>query len=190
MSVCIHTLSSSIGGLTAAKLLHQSLLNNIIHLPVTTFFDVTPVGRILARFSSDVHVLDAVLPHLLHMWLPNLLRVSNLIQVLFLMIVKIMIIDCKLLWWHSFMWGGVLWLGNGIARCLYDSNKNLLSMKESMKFELILHFWCPVLKRILVAHSLWCICSICFYVSNCQNFIQALSWKVWQQDLPKIEYWW
>jgi ABC-type multidrug transport system fused ATPase/permease subunit len=89
----MHTLSSSLGGLKAAQLLHHSLLNNVMHLPVTTFFDVTPVGRILARFSSDVYVLDAVLPHLLHMWLPNLLRVSNLIPVLFLMMVKIMIID-------------------------------------------------------------------------------------------------
>jgi ABC-type multidrug transport system fused ATPase/permease subunit len=84
----MHTLSSSIGGLKAAKLLHQSLLSNVMHLPVTTFFDVTPVGRILARFSSDVNVLDGVLPHLLHMWLPNLLRVSNFIPVVCVMTVK------------------------------------------------------------------------------------------------------
>jgi ABC-type multidrug transport system fused ATPase/permease subunit len=84
----MHTLSSSIGGLKAAKLLHLSLLNNVIHLPVTTFFDVTPVGRILARFSSDVNVLDGFLPHLLQMWLPSLLRVSNFILVHFRVIVK------------------------------------------------------------------------------------------------------
>jgi ABC-type multidrug transport system fused ATPase/permease subunit len=84
----MHTLSSSIGGLKAAKLLHQSLLNNLLHLPVTTFFDVTPVGRILARFSSDVNVLDGYLPHLLQMWLPSLLRVSKFVLVLILLIVK------------------------------------------------------------------------------------------------------
>jgi ABC-type multidrug transport system fused ATPase/permease subunit len=89
----MYTLSSSIGGLKAAKLLHQSLLINVMHLPVTTFFDVTPVGRILARFSSDVNVIDGVLPHLLHMCLLHLHRVSNFISFLSPMIIKIMIID-------------------------------------------------------------------------------------------------
>lgn len=73
----MHTLTNGIGGLKAAKLLHQSLLENLMRLPVSTFFDVTPIGRILARFSSDVNVVDAVLPHLFHMWFPNIFRVSN-----------------------------------------------------------------------------------------------------------------
>jgi ABC-type multidrug transport system fused ATPase/permease subunit len=90
----MHTLSAGIGGLKAARLLHQSLLNNVVHLPVSTFFDVTPIGRILARFSSDVNVVDTVLPHLFHMWLPNLFRVSKLIPVLFVMIVKTVVIKC------------------------------------------------------------------------------------------------
>ncbi|XP_021917145.1 multidrug resistance-associated protein 1 isoform X2 [Zootermopsis nevadensis] len=75
LSVFVHTLTNGIGGLKAAKLLHQSLLENLMRLPVSTFFDVTPIGRILARFSSDVNVVDAVLPHLFHMWFPNIFRV-------------------------------------------------------------------------------------------------------------------
>lgn len=87
--MCLYTLSGSTGCLQAAKFLHQSLLNNIIHLCLSTFFDVTPIGRILARFSSDTNIVDVVLPHQVSMWLPSLLRFSNLVQFLCVMIVKI-----------------------------------------------------------------------------------------------------
>ncbi|PSN31484.1 hypothetical protein C0J52_20763 [Blattella germanica] len=81
MSVCIHTAMFHIGALTAAALIHKGLLSNVLHLPVS-FFDVTPVGRILARFSHDVNVVDGVLPHIFHMWLPQLFRMVNIIFVL------------------------------------------------------------------------------------------------------------
>lgn len=163
----MHTLSSSIGGLKAAKLLHLSLLNNVIHLPVTTFFDVTPVGRILARFSSDVNVLDGFLPHLLQMWLPSLLRVSNFILVHFRVIVKYWLLTESFYDAIALCDGGVLWLGNGFARCfpLYES-KNLCKMMRCFKCGPILHFYYPVLKHILVAYSLWCICSVSSCISN------------------------
>lgn len=40
------------------------MLNGIIKSPMR-FFDTTPIGRILARFSKDVDVLDRTLPHLM-----------------------------------------------------------------------------------------------------------------------------
>ena len=48
-----------------------------------------PIGHILARFSSDTNIVDVVLPHQVSVWLPTLLRVSNLVQFLCVMIVKI-----------------------------------------------------------------------------------------------------
>mmetsp|Transcript_61042 Transcript_61042/g.125907 ORF Transcript_61042/g.125907 Transcript_61042/m.125907 type:complete len:1578 (-) Transcript_61042:105-4838(-) len=45
------------GGLRASALLHNKMLATVIRLPVE-FFDTTPSGRILNRFSSDVHQLD------------------------------------------------------------------------------------------------------------------------------------
>lgn len=45
----------------AAKLLHAGLLENVLRTPLQ-FFEVTPIGRILSRFSKDVDVLDTSLP--------------------------------------------------------------------------------------------------------------------------------
>uniref|UniRef100_A0A6I8N135 ATP binding cassette subfamily C member 9 n=1 Tax=Ornithorhynchus anatinus TaxID=9258 RepID=A0A6I8N135_ORNAN len=44
-------------GLTAAKNLHHDLLNKIILGPIR-FFDTTPLGLILNRFSADTNIID------------------------------------------------------------------------------------------------------------------------------------
>ncbi|XP_062928444.1 ATP-binding cassette sub-family C member 9-like isoform X2 [Mobula hypostoma] len=48
-------------GLTAAKNLHRNLLNKIILAPVR-FFDLTPLGQILNRFSADTNIIDQHIP--------------------------------------------------------------------------------------------------------------------------------
>ncbi|EGZ21553.1 hypothetical protein PHYSODRAFT_247392, partial [Phytophthora sojae] len=42
--------------------LHDQLFRRVLAAPVTRYFDVTPVGRILNRFSNDLDQMDAVLP--------------------------------------------------------------------------------------------------------------------------------
>lgn len=50
-----------LGGLRASIGLHSHLLANILRLP-QEFFDQTPIGRILVRFSKDIDVVDGPLP--------------------------------------------------------------------------------------------------------------------------------
>lgn len=57
------------GTLQAAQKLHDDLLYNVMRAPTTTFFDVTPTGRILNRFSKDVDTADNVLPQTLRGWI-------------------------------------------------------------------------------------------------------------------------
>lgn len=45
----------------AAGLLHNGMLSNILKLPMA-FFDTTPLGRIVNRFSRDVETIDNSLP--------------------------------------------------------------------------------------------------------------------------------
>jgi ATP-binding cassette, subfamily C (CFTR/MRP), member 1 len=49
------------GGITAASSFHHQMLKRVLRAP-SSFFDTTPLGRILNRFSTDVATVDATLP--------------------------------------------------------------------------------------------------------------------------------
>lgn len=49
------------GNIGAARKLHYNLLLNKLHTP-QSFFDTTPLGRIINRFSKDIYVIDETLP--------------------------------------------------------------------------------------------------------------------------------
>ncbi|CAG9578808.1 unnamed protein product [Danaus chrysippus] len=50
-----------LAGWRAARILHELLLGKVLKAPLQ-FFEVTPLGRILSRFSKDVDVVDTSLP--------------------------------------------------------------------------------------------------------------------------------
>lgn len=79
VSTLLSSLALYLGTLNAAKILHCKVLFNILRVPVTTFFDVTPLGRILNRFSKDIDTLDNVLPMTLRGWVTCFYSVSILL---------------------------------------------------------------------------------------------------------------
>ncbi|CAH2234392.1 jg21196 [Pararge aegeria aegeria] len=68
VSVSVSSLALYLGTLAAARVLHATLLAGVLRAPSIGFFDCTPVGRVLNRFSKDVDVLDNVLPMTLRGW--------------------------------------------------------------------------------------------------------------------------
>ncbi|KAJ3122071.1 hypothetical protein HK098_003135 [Nowakowskiella sp. JEL0407] len=63
----------------SARITHEAMLKTVLHAP-QSFFDVTPLGRILNRFSKDQYAVDEVLPRTFQMFFRTLF---NVISVLF-----------------------------------------------------------------------------------------------------------
>ncbi|XP_075701953.1 ATP-binding cassette sub-family C member 3 [Rhinoderma darwinii] len=58
----------AMAGIGAARKLHEMLLDNKMHTP-QSFYDTTPIGRIINRFSKDIYVIDEVIPPTILMFL-------------------------------------------------------------------------------------------------------------------------
>jgi ATP-binding cassette, subfamily C (CFTR/MRP), member 1 len=54
----IRSLVFAFGSVTASKTLHDGLLQSVLNA-TSMFFDMTPVGRVLNRFSKDIDTVDA-----------------------------------------------------------------------------------------------------------------------------------
>ncbi|XP_071962252.1 ATP-binding cassette sub-family C member 10-like [Antedon mediterranea] len=68
------------GGLCATKLVHNRLLDRILHAPIV-FFEETPIGRLINRFSSDVYSVDKDLPFMLNIFLAQLYGVLGTVVI-------------------------------------------------------------------------------------------------------------
>uniref|UniRef100_A0A3Q2ZRI0 ATP binding cassette subfamily C member 3 n=1 Tax=Kryptolebias marmoratus TaxID=37003 RepID=A0A3Q2ZRI0_KRYMA len=66
--VMISSFTLAMGNIGAARKLHFNLLANKLHTP-QSFFDTTPIGRIINRFSKDIYVIDEALPSTVLMFL-------------------------------------------------------------------------------------------------------------------------
>lgn len=58
----------AMGNIGAARKLHANLLTNKFHTP-QSFYDTTPLGRIINRFSKDIYIIDEALPSTVLMFL-------------------------------------------------------------------------------------------------------------------------
>lgn len=57
-----------------AKTLHDKMLTNIVRSPMS-FFDTTPIGRILNRFSRDICTIDETIPSSVFMFFDSVVVV-------------------------------------------------------------------------------------------------------------------
>ncbi|XP_014741415.1 PREDICTED: canalicular multispecific organic anion transporter 1 isoform X2 [Sturnus vulgaris] len=62
------TVLSVWGSMQASRIMHQQLLSNILRAPMS-FFDTTPVGRIVNRFAKDIFTVDETIPTSFRSWL-------------------------------------------------------------------------------------------------------------------------
>lgn len=67
-------------GKRASRRLHSSLLGAICGAP-TTFFDKTPLGRLVSRFSKDIRTVDQRLPNHMEMWMGAMTNMFSVLTV-------------------------------------------------------------------------------------------------------------
>jgi ABC-type multidrug transport system fused ATPase/permease subunit len=73
-SVSVRGATIAVGCFKASLLFHDRMLENVVRAPIS-FFDTTPTGRILNRFSSDQYVVDNDLRQNISMLMMCVLRV-------------------------------------------------------------------------------------------------------------------
>ena len=69
--VFVRNFTMTFSGIRSAKILHNAFLKSILGSPMV-FFDTTPIGRVMNRFSKDIATLDTTLMSSMRMYL-NLL---------------------------------------------------------------------------------------------------------------------
>ncbi|XP_070780875.1 multidrug resistance-associated protein 1-like [Enoplosus armatus] len=77
------TLAIALGGIVASRHLHANLLCSILHSPMS-FFEVTPSGNLLNRFSKEVDAIDCMIPDGLKMMLGYLFKLLEVCIILLL----------------------------------------------------------------------------------------------------------
>lgn len=43
----------------ASKVVHKKMIQRVLKAPINLFYDITPVGIVMNRFSKDLQVLDS-----------------------------------------------------------------------------------------------------------------------------------
>ena len=80
--MCLTSYCFGEGGVRSSRHLHSECLNNLLHAPVH-FFDATPSGRIMSRFSNDIAIVDKEIPK----WIDNAWQLSATTLMLFVQVV-------------------------------------------------------------------------------------------------------
>jgi len=71
----------AITAVNSSRLLHFDLLSSVLRAPMS-FFDTTPLGRIINRLSRDVDTVDVNIPMTLRIWLGTFAGVITTIIVI------------------------------------------------------------------------------------------------------------
>uniref|UniRef100_A0A8D1AM35 Multidrug resistance-associated protein 1 n=1 Tax=Sus scrofa TaxID=9823 RepID=A0A8D1AM35_PIG len=74
VTVFAYSMAVSIGGIFASRRLHLDLLHNILRSPMS-FFERTPSGNLVNRFSKELDTVDSMIPQVIKMFMGSLFNV-------------------------------------------------------------------------------------------------------------------
>ncbi|XP_048236908.1 multidrug resistance-associated protein 1-like isoform X1 [Haliotis rufescens] len=79
--ILFYSVLSAVKMVRAASRMHAKMLSRVLRSPMS-FFDTTPIGRIVNRFSRDVETVDNNLPALFRMWINCVFNVTGTLIVI------------------------------------------------------------------------------------------------------------
>ncbi|KAK0153225.1 Multidrug resistance-associated protein 1 [Merluccius polli] len=74
IAVLCYSIVVSIGGILASQYLHQSMLHDVLRSPIS-FFERTPSGSLVNRFSKEMDTIDSVIPSIIKMFMGSMFNV-------------------------------------------------------------------------------------------------------------------
>ncbi|XP_063171075.1 multidrug resistance-associated protein 1-like [Candoia aspera] len=83
IAVLGYSMAVSIGGIFASRRLHLDLLHDVLRCPVS-FFERTPSGNLVNRFSKEMDTIDSTLPQIIKMFMGSLFNVLGACVVILL----------------------------------------------------------------------------------------------------------
>ena len=101
----------------ASRVLHHQMLSAVLRAPLT-FFETTPAGRIVNRFSRDVETVDTLLPQLIESWLVSAFDVLATVAILLYSSPVFILIAIPLAILYYFAQVAVLWHTKQIMKLL------------------------------------------------------------------------
>ncbi|XP_009874359.1 PREDICTED: multidrug resistance-associated protein 1, partial [Apaloderma vittatum] len=69
-----YSMAVSIGGIIASRHLHLNLLHNVLRSPMS-FFERTPSGNLVNRFSKEIDIIDSTIPPIIKMFMGSTFNV-------------------------------------------------------------------------------------------------------------------
>lgn len=79
--VLCYSVTALVRMIRATAVLHEKMLKNILRGPMS-FFDTTPIGRIVNRFSQDIESIDLKIPESLETFLECLFGVLSTLVII------------------------------------------------------------------------------------------------------------
>ncbi|OQR75813.1 multidrug resistance protein-like [Tropilaelaps mercedesae] len=128
VTILIASICLALGSLNSATRLHSALLYNVLRSPMS-FFDTTPLGRLVNRFSKDIDTVDLAIPQTIRSWIMCFLQV----------IVTLAIISC-----HARIFLAVIipvgLLYYGIQVVYIESSRQLKRLESVTRSPIFSHF--------------------------------------------------
>lgn len=78
-----YSMAVSIGGIFASRRLHLDLLQNVLRSPMS-FFERTPSGNLVNRFSKELDTVDSMIPQVIKMFMGSLFSVIGAVIIILL----------------------------------------------------------------------------------------------------------